>query len=317
MTFNWSETKISILRTMFPTTDTPKVAEMIGCSSETVNRMAKRLGVQKSYKIKQREWSEDEISVLKEMYQLESPTAIGIKLGRTSEAVVHMAHRLGIQQNPLGLFYGHTFEQIRDMHIVQGKGLTEIAKIIGAKDHRVIWQYFKIRNVPIKRIHSIKCPRPPKDELVLWTETMTSEQMAKHYHISLSTLFKWFQQYDIRLGRKGRHHYNADFGRRIQLSGHEKFLDMEIDRLRSEGFLAIPIGKIGFPKADGIAFKDGKVYAIEVQTGRSAVDAGKYDIHRKSFDGIIWTLVDNGKQFITSKRYLENKGYEYRVMKPS
>jgi hypothetical protein len=60
----------------------------------------------------------------------------------------------------------------------------------------------------------------------------------------------------------------------------------EIPELEKQGFRCIPIGKV-IP--DIIAFKDGKVFAIEVEYGNPKYD--KYDEEtRRYFDDIIWII---------------------------
>ena len=61
----------------------------------------------------------------------------------------------------------------------------------------------------------------------------------------------------------------------------------EIPELEKQGFKCIPIGKV-IP--DIIAFKDGKIYAIEVERGKPNYQKYDKDNYRDLFEDIIWIL---------------------------
>ncbi len=73
--------------------------------------------------------------------------------------------------------------------------------------------------------------------------------------------------------------------------GHDaadNLITEEMDNLSKQGFSVIPIGRNRDPKPDIIAMKDGKVYAVEVESSKP--DYEKYGENTKYFDDIIWVL---------------------------
>ena len=76
-----------------------------------------------------------------------------------------------------------------------------------------------------------------------------------------------------------------------KIAGHKKadeLITEEMNNLEKEGFRIIPIGRNHDPKPDVIAIKDGKVYAIEVESSKPDYD--KYCENKLYYDDIIWIL---------------------------
>lgn len=67
---------------------------------------------------------------------------------------------------------------------------------------------------------------------------------------------------------------------------YERILQ-EIPELEKQGFKCIPIGKV---VPDIIAFRDGKIYAMEVEYGRPNYDKYSKDNYRELFEDVIWLL---------------------------
>jgi hypothetical protein len=72
---------------------------------------------------------------------------------------------------------------------------------------------------------------------------------------------------------------------------HTEAVLEEVKRLREQGFLAVPVDN---PQPDIVAFKDGKVYAVEVElpSGRyhPNPDYTKYERIPNLYDDIIWII---------------------------
>jgi len=76
---------------------------------------------------------------------------------------------------------------------------------------------------------------------------------------------------------------------------HNKLIDEELKKLEKQGFRCINVGASNIPKPDIIAVKNGKVYAIEVET--LAHKLPNYDKWNNTniFDDIIWSIRSEDK----------------------
>lgn len=73
------------------------------------------------------------------------------------------------------------------------------------------------------------------------------------------------------------------------IKAHEKEVEKQLLLMKKEGFRAINVS-ISAKKPDIIAFKDGKIYAVEVETlRRRAPHYGKWE-QPNPFDDIIWVI---------------------------
>jgi hypothetical protein len=100
---------------------------------------------------------------------------------------------------------------------------------------------------------------------------------------------KW-EEIKLKISRaeKGKHK-PANFGEKVRRGfiEHDQWIKEEMTRLTEQGYRCLNVGSSEAKVPDIIAFKDGKIYAIEIT--RFAVDHDKW-AGQTFFDDIIWIV---------------------------
>lgn len=130
-------------------------------------------------------------------------------------------------------------------------------------------------------IYSLIPKIPTREEMVeLYVKKkLSGPEIARELKLSISTVYDLLIKYNI-----PRRNSSSYIGRSSPTASHYKIILKVAKKLENDGFKVIPIGKV-IP--DIIAFKNGKLYAVEV-VSTNPPDYKKYKNLEKYVDEIVW-----------------------------
>ncbi|MGF9893521.1 hypothetical protein ABEX78_33410 [Priestia megaterium] len=93
--FVWTDSKLRKLHTYFSVTPTKELAKLLKCSSDTVNKKARELGLKKI----NTSWSEEQDEYLKTHYAIKEWGEMESELGKRKGKIITRAQKLGLKRN--------------------------------------------------------------------------------------------------------------------------------------------------------------------------------------------------------------------------
>jgi transposase len=229
-------------------------------------------------------WTQEELQFLRDNYASAPRKLLEKKLGKPWYIIEYVAKKLGLQRKyrrPPRRWTKEDLELLRKLYLEEKLPVSEIAERFGVLYNR-LYDILKRYGIPTRRSLWLKS-RPSKEELEhLYIEkNMSLRELGIMFKVSPDTVKQWMKAYGIR--KKYDWSYHQD-----KKAIHEKYVDKVIKDLTAKGFRCVRLSSGPIP--DIIAVKNGKIYAVEVETGGQQHEFDKY-VGVSWYDDIIWVLV--------------------------
>jgi len=91
----WSQNEVKLLRRLFASVKTQKIADKLGRPLTAVRQKAYELGLKTN---KFRPWSKDDVELLKKLYPNKRTPEVADELGRSLRAIMGKAQKMGLKK---------------------------------------------------------------------------------------------------------------------------------------------------------------------------------------------------------------------------
>jgi hypothetical protein len=179
----WTPAEDAILREHFPATGSRAVAELTGKSRGAVRLRAQRLHVETRPR-----WTDQQDSVLRDMWGVCPIRDILVAVPHTTAAIHRRASRLGIGQ---GCPVGYEYVQVAARR--SGFGAAHLRRILK-------WAGVTVHRAMVRHPDDVRCPRHYVDPRLVdnavadWLQTETPAVAAKRYGLGERRLRVWLRE---------------------------------------------------------------------------------------------------------------------------